>query len=72
MQSALQQFGYPARGRGWLAAATLSAFIIVALGMLALTGFRGSWAWPAHPEFRFQTSPPPLGGLGTVPLPPSL
>lgn len=73
MQSAPHQFDYPAprRRRGWLAAASLTAFIIVALSMLAvLTSLRESWAWPANAELRFQTSP--LGGFGTVPLPPSL
>jgi hypothetical protein len=52
----------------------LIAFIIVSLGMLAgLSSLREGR--PANPEIRFQTTnpdPPPLGGLGAIPLPPSL
>ena len=56
-------------GRGWIAAASLIAVIIVApsaaAGISSL--LRGHW-WPATPE----SSSTPLGGLGKIPLPPSL
>jgi hypothetical protein len=63
--------------RKWVASASLIAFIIVALGVLAgLSSLRGGRPWPANPEIRLQTtnggSPLPLGGLGAIPLPPSL
>jgi hypothetical protein len=78
MQSAPRQSDYRVLSPhgGWIAAASLIAFIIAVLGVLAgLSGLRGGRPWPANPEIRFQTNagaPLPLGGLGTVPLPPAL
>jgi hypothetical protein len=58
-------------------AASLIAFVILALGVLAgLSNLLGGRPWPANPKIRFQTTktdtPPPLGGLGAIPLAPSL
>jgi len=54
-------------GRGWIAAASLIAVIIVALSAAAGISGLGHW-WPATPE----SSSSPLEGLGKIPVPPSL
>ncbi len=79
MQSAPHQSDYrlPGPHYVWVAAASLIALVVVALFLLAgLSGRREDHRGPANPEGRFQStttgSPPPLGGFGAVPLPPTL
>jgi len=63
--------------RGWFSVATMAIFIVVALAVLTrvsyLLGTRPSTSDAnGHLQDTSSASLPPLGGLGAIPLPPSL
>jgi hypothetical protein len=61
---------------GWFSAMTMIVFITVMLAMvIRISALLVAHSWPVNAPGHFQDAKgasPPLGGLGTIPLPPSL